>query len=328
MNKNCFFSNAFKYVEQEGFSPFENFLTESFVFIIKYLINNFPSDAISILKLFGIEIKEERQLKEDLKVETQKTFYAPNDFKIPIDIDEARPDIVIYQSNEQKRTIIEVKVEASLNQYYLTNGDPIDQIDLYKNIKSVKKVFTLSKHFIDKNNFSNKVRWFQICELLNKNSSFVVTEFCKFLRENNMGERVQIKKESVSDTLNTIEALTSLIENAWSNSNMKRWSLDDYCISPDNIGFQLKKIGSKEKPFIGVNNTKIEKYRDAIICLVPNPSKKQKENYFEAFDDSEGYFVLKNAIKLKDIIDKDINEQEKILAYWLNNNVAPALSVR
>ena len=133
-----------------------------------------------------------------------------------------------------------------------------------------------------------------------------------------MGERKKLEKERVNDTLNTINALISLIENAWERSAVKEWNCNKCMISPDNIGFQLKKSDSGEKPFIGVNITEMEKYRDAMICLVPNPPQKQKENYFEKFDDPEGYYVLKNAIKLKDIIDKDINEQEKILADWLN----------
>lgn len=337
MKSNCFFSNAFKYVKQEESSPLENFLTESFVFVLKYLIDRFPCDAISILNLFGIKITDTSQLTY-IKLETQKTFYAPHDFcdknKIPIENKkrkDARPDIVIYQSNEQKPTIIEVKVEASLNQYYLKNGDPIDQIDFYENIKGVKSVYTLSKHFIDRKGSANSVRWFSIYELLKENKkSFVVKEFCDFLKENNMGERKMIREKDI-DILNTVNALTSLIRDAWESSNIKKMKINSSPrITSSEFGYFLMRKGekssaTKEYPhFIGINISEKENYKDAILYLVNKPSKKIIDK-FEEFDDN-GWYVLKEAIKLKDLVKlKDIDEQEKKLADWLKNSVVPVL---
>lgn len=335
MNKNCFFSNAFKYVEQEGSSPLENFLTESFVFVLKYLIDRFPCDAISILNLFGIKITDTSQLKV-IKLETQKTFYAPHDFcdenKIPIEdkrMKDARPDIVIYQS--KKPTVIEVKVEACLNSYKLKDRAPIDQIDFYENIKGIKAVYTLSKHFIDKNNFSNKVRWFQIYEKLNNNKSFVVKEFCNFLSENNMGERKMIREKDI-DVLNTVDALTSLIKNAWERTNIKKMKLNlSPCITSREFGYYLMRkeeraSATKEYPhFIGINISEKEDYKDAILYLINTIPSKKIIDKFEEFDDN-GWYVLKEVIKLKDLVKlKDIDKQEKKLADWLKNNVVPVL---
>lgn len=316
MKSNCYFSNAYK-----NSSSLENYLTESFVFVLKYLIDSFPLDAISILNLFGIKITDTSQLK-DIKLESQKTFYAPNEFcdenKIPIENKkrkDARPDIVIYQSKNP--TIIEVKVEACLNSYKLKNRAPIDQIDFYENIKGIKAVYTLSKHFIDKNNFSNKVRWFQIYEKLNNNKSFVVKEFCDFLNENNMGEREKLNNESIIDFYNSVAALPSLIKEAWNESNLKLALEGDTSIGTIEIG----KYGEKTRFFVGLSKTENEIYKDAILFLDRYPLNMES---FEKFDDE--WFVLKDVIKIEKLFDLKSGEaQLEMLADWLKNKVAPVL---
>ncbi|MBR5432992.1 MAG: hypothetical protein IK117_00990 [Bacteroidales bacterium] len=313
MNNNNFFSNAYKYTELEERSQLENYLTESFVFILKYLIGSFPLDAIKILGLFGIN-----QL--GIEIKTQETF-AHDDFdkKESIPKDEARPDIVIYQPFEQK-TIIEVKVDASLNSYDLKKGKQIDQVDFYKNIKGVKEVYTLSKHFIDKDGFSNKVRWFQIYEILRKNESFVVKEFCKFLNEKNMGEIKKLNKESVFDFLCSVNELPSLIKEAWKNSEIKDTLETKLSWGDNEFGYY---VDEKPSRFVGLSKTENKTYKDAILYLDMYPSKEFMES-FDKFNDE--WFVLRDVIKIEKMFDLESGEaQLKMLTDWLKNKVAPML---
>ncbi|MBO4777267.1 MAG: hypothetical protein J5588_02125 [Bacteroidales bacterium] len=322
MNNNNFFSNAYKYTELEERSQLENYLTESFVFILKYLIKSFPLDAIKILDLFGIEVTENQLVDpktKNIQIETQKIFCAKDFVDKKIEKNEARPDIVIYQPFDQK-TIIEVKVDASLNSYDLKKGKQIDQVDFYKNIKGVKEVYTLSKHFIDKDGFSNKVRWFQIYEILRKNESFVVKEFCKFLNEKNMGEIKKLNKESVFDFLCSVNELPSLIKEAWKNSEIKDTLETKLSWGDNEFGYYVDENPSR---FVGLSKTENKTYKDAILYLDMYPSKEFMES-FDKFNDE--WFVLRDVIKIEKMFDLESGEaQLKMLTDWLKNKVAPML---
>lgn len=327
--KESYFSNAYKYTESKDSSHLENFTTESFVFILKYLIKEFPCDAKKILLMFNLEIED----LSNLKIETQKIFYTPFDFidehKIPIKVKEAIPDIVLYESITEK-TIIEVKIDAELNKYYLKDGTIIDQVDFYKNIKGVKNVYTLSKHYIDKNEFNCKVRWYEIFKSLENNDSYIINEFREYLSENRMGERKMITNDCIN-IVDTVDAFTSLIKDAWEISGINNMKINSYpYITPYGFGFYIlnkKERNSATKDFshfIGINKTETEKYKSAITYWVADKPKKGVLSNFEELD-SNGY-VLKVVIKLQDLIKvKNRDKQEELVSDWLKNKVKPML---
>ena len=334
---NNFFINAYKYSETKERSQLENFTTESFVFVLKFLILKYPEKAKKVLALFNINI-ETKDIRE-LSIETQKYFSVPDDFininKIPIEKKEAKPDIVICD-NKNRRIIIEVKVESSLNIYNLNNEKTIDQVDFYKNLKNIEEVYTLSKHHIEKNIASKyKIRWFQIYEILVKIDSFVVKEFCNFLEDNGMGER-KILNEKTLDILETVDALSELIKNAWEISSVQNKKLNAYTyISSWGFGYYIldkdeNNSATKEfSDFIGVNKIDLNssneiKYKNSITFWTRNKPRKKDLSDFEEI--SLGGYILKEKIELTKLIElKNIDKQEQLLSTWIKNKVLPRI---
>ena len=330
---NNYFLNAYKYKETQERSQLENFTTESFIFILKYLISEYPEDAKKILSLFGIKYEQ------DLTIKTQSIYNISENCidinKIPVGQKEAKPDIVIY-NNQNKTFIIEVKVDSSLNIYNLKNGTIIDQYDFYKNLKNIERVYTLSKHHIEKDiNPKLKIRWYQIYEILKTIHSNIVKEFCIFLEENGMGERKMIDKKSL-DILGTVYALSELIKNSWEKLNIKNKKLNSYnYITQWGFGFYIidkKTRNSATKDFnnfIGINkidenNSNEIKYKNAITYWTRNVPKKADLADFEQISLS-GY-ILKEKIDLEELIQlKDIDKQEQLLSNWLKEKVIPKL---
>ncbi|MEW6565061.1 MAG: hypothetical protein AB1404_06110 [Spirochaetota bacterium] len=330
-----YFINSYKYVKTEESSQLENFSTETFVFILKYLIKEFPEYAKKILSLFGFNNISNDDIN-NIHIETQKSFYIPENFvdinKIPIKQKEARPDIAIW-FNSNEIILIEVKVDAGLNWYTLQNKSQIDQIEFYSNIKNCKDVYVLSKHTIDINYPNNKlIRWFNIYEILKTINSFIIKEYLYFLERNNMGERLKIDN-NVLNILDKIKALDNLLKNSWEAANIKGYKLNSYSfINELGFGYFIlknneKSSAAKEFPyFIGINLIveNKEKYANKIVFWVSADSIDIKKK--DSFDYFECGYISKNNIELSELIKLDsVDEQEKALRDWLIKEVMPLL---
>lgn len=331
---NNFFSNAYKYRETQDTSQLENFTTEAFVFILRYLIVEYPDLALDILALFGfLEIKKSDL--EKIHVDTQQRFSPPEDFsdvnKIPQKQQYAIPDITIWM-NPDELIFIEVKVDAGLNEYKSKNGKTINQVDFYKNIKDCKDVYVLSKHYIDIEN--NNIRWFTIYEKLKNNKSFIIKEFLSFLKENGMGERIMLDKNALN-VLNSIEALTSLLKNSWEKSGIKKYKLNGYSyITEYGFGYYIlkdqEKIGAAKETniFIGISKVEGQEEYSQKITLWTNDmhlAQKNKDK-LETFDNDD-YFLSKKCIDLNELIKlKSVDDQETKITRWINEMVKPLLN--
>lgn len=259
---NNLFSKLSKYPTSSDRSPFENFTTESFVYILQYSKDNNTSFLKKFIQLLGCEEDDYKKIE----ILTQKSFYAVDNYR-PI------PDITIINHINEKQEIIfliEVKVDANLNTYKLKNKKIINQIQLYKSIKEVNKenVFLLSKTHLDQElrKKSKSILWADVAYLmkkeLNKSSnveSFILSEFINFLEENNMSiSKIKGSVEPGLSSITTIMANLAIILNQLNinyyeytflltgycgfkiakNKNNYLW-LGMYCIYPDKICLEV-----------------------------------------------------------------------------------------
>lgn len=335
--ENNYFINAYKYTKTKDSSYLENYSTESFVFVLKYLVKERPETARKILSLFGFEDLTNEDLKA-LGIETQITFYAPEDFvdnsRVPINQRKARPDITL-RTDHNELVFIEVKVDANLNTYTLESGIQIDQVAFYRNIKNCKDVYVLSRHAIDQGGPNTKlIRWYSIYEILKSCDSYIVREFLYFLEENNMGERFKIDGK-VLNILDTIKALTSLLRNSWSAAGIKGFKLNSSSfIDEPGFGYYILRnnerssssVESEFSYFIGVSRVseKKEEYSNKITLWARFDAVSEKDrDYFDKFDCG---YIAKRSIDLCELIKLDsIDEQERVITDWIVQEVKPLL---
>lgn len=327
--KNNFFLNAYKYKETKVSSQLENFTTECFVFILKYLISEKNKSALEILSLFGVDYKYEMG---NIYIETQTCFYVPYDFVdvdcIPTNQKFARPDITIW-IDKKELTFIEVKIDAPLNRYFLKIKQ-IDQIDFYKNIKTCKSVYLLSRHNIDKENFKDqyKIRWFKIYEILKNEECLIIKEFLYFLDLNYLGERKMLDNNCLN-ILDTIASLSSLLENGWNSAGITKYKLNsNMYINQFGFGWYILKKNQRNSAtkdfsyFIGINKTKSEKYKNQIVFWVD----EKIENFEDKFIEIDNGYIINNTLDLNTLIQiSDVDEQEKKNSAWVIEYIKPIL---
>ena len=177
------FTRLYKYKETENKSNLENYITEAFCYIMKYLIDSKNHIVIELMNLFDIPIANLENT--EIEIDTQKETYIEQYNK------HARPDIKIC-INGQQIYFIECKVDQNLNQY---EDIGIDQIQLYETIKVPNKencgVRLLSKYTIstEGKQYSNfldkhKIYWRQVYETLKKmDDNILVKNFYIFWRK-------------------------------------------------------------------------------------------------------------------------------------------------
>lgn len=333
--RNNFFINAYKFVETEESSQLENFSTEAFVFVLRHLINETPKTAQRLISLFGFKDITLDELKE-LQIETQRTFFAPENFTdkklIPHEQQEARPDIAIWLEPNDI-VFIEVKVDAELNIYTLENHTQIDQVDFYRNIKSCRDVYTLSKHRINKDYPTDKlVRWHTIFEELKSLDSFVTQEFLHFLESNNMGERIKVSDKALN-ILEQIKALNALLKNSWESANMQGFKLNAYNYANENgLGYYILKESDNNSAtkefeyFIGINlvTEHKESYLNKITFWTSSKSVRNKSK--DCFDAFRCGYITRNNIELSELTALEtIDEQENMIKNWLIDEIYPLL---
>jgi hypothetical protein len=193
-----------KYSRNEEYTSFENYTTELFVFLLKYLISSKNRIIYNILDEFGFD---DTLKLEKLKIYTQKILSVGKKQVIP--------DIILEYN--KRKTIIEVKINSNLNQYKL-DRKTINQLELYSEIEEVTSVYLLTKRVILIDTLKNKklkgrVFWSKIYNLFENSNDFVIKSFNCFLEENAM--KANKLDKNISTALDSLNTLSSLLEQAW-----------------------------------------------------------------------------------------------------------------
>lgn len=297
------FSCLYKYKQTKKKNNLENFTTEGFAYLLKYLINKNPKMAHEILGLFGI--------KNDDKIESINT-----QFTTEVCGNTIRPDI--YIETQCANVFIEVKIDA-----YQRLGSTIkkskDQLGDYLQIKLQNKkktqVFSLSKNYINtESEINGKIRWHEISAILKKyeNKDILVDNFINFLEENYMGEQKPLTA-GIEKIINLYQSYKNLLSTAYENSKFnsdKKYKLNGNVYNEDNgIGYFVKRNG-EDCIWFGILPEKPKK----IILEICSPSENVPQND----KDNSGNPIIAEK-EIKDItIRKSFKEQEEILRIWLD----------
>ncbi|MBM4305126.1 MAG: hypothetical protein FJ123_00165 [Deltaproteobacteria bacterium] len=160
---------------------YEDFLTNSFVYLIKYFLENQREYAISFINFLCFENTEHIfRDNESIFLEAQKGLEGN------------APDITI--NSDDKIILLEIKHEAGLGP---------KQIEKYRKSlknenKQIKRISLITKYaisgeeFVDAGKPDHYLRWYQIHEFLCKKESkdivgkYLIGEFLKYLEENQM----------------------------------------------------------------------------------------------------------------------------------------------
>ena len=189
------FSILSKYKPLEKISREENYSTELLVYLLRYSQSNKTNLLSSFMKLIEIEINTDDY--ENIKLNTQNTFYTKDKKKVISDITIHLEDSDIF---------IEAKVESDIN-YYEDGSEKtirklLSQIQQYQRIyakkdKKDKRIYLLTKYncalsFDNCPDFAKKIRWQDIYLLLinyesiNEIEGFLVKETIKYFEEKKM----------------------------------------------------------------------------------------------------------------------------------------------
>jgi len=206
--------NLLKYKETKNKTPLENFTTELFIFLLSYLIYNKSKYANMLLKVFGFN---ENIDFNNISITSQ--------YRTKVGKKEVIPDILIKYKN--KNIIIEVKVDAELNEYELEN-EIINQIELYNKIENITDVYLITKKLINIKDNSKRIFWTRIYSILESSNDFVVKSFLYYLEENGMKPR-KINKD-LFKALNSLSSLFSLVQDTW---NFENYSISPFRYSTD-----------------------------------------------------------------------------------------------
>lgn len=172
-------NNIFASLSKYNSAVDENYLTESFVFVLNSLLESDRSGCLEILRHLCVEENEFNFLSdENIAISTQETT------------EQGRPDIKIYSPD--KLIYIEVKHDSGLG---------YRQIQRYKEAlklskATVKEVILLTRFTVDFNEEEEKphkhIRWFQIYNWLsdlkveNPINDYLIKSLLKFLEVKNM----------------------------------------------------------------------------------------------------------------------------------------------
>jgi hypothetical protein len=284
LEENDSFVNLLKYQNTSKIIQLENYTTELFVFVLKYLKFNNSILLKNIMRKFGFydDFNEKKLL-----ISTQhRMVIDENDFVIP--------DIFIEYNN--KKIIIEVKIDSNLSIKYYKRKN-INQIEYYEKIGNVDRVYLLSKRILRIKNIENRILWSNIYDILNNTKDFVINNFLKHLEGHGMA--TYKITNVIFNAFSSIKNLQSLL--------VQSWIYDDYDFSftPINISKSYNAFSC----YIKSNNKKnifwiglFEDDNNLYFELVDKNIKKNliKDNYNFIDDWAFDIFNLENIIGLPD----------------------------
>lgn len=194
-----------RYTISDTRSPQENFVTEALCHLLDHSRTVGSPFFGRFLQLFH----ESCDLKEYPKyaIYTQKAFRT-TDGRL------ALPDLTI-EREETSCILVEVKIEAAINQYQVSQDEIIDQLENYRRIqtKVPKRVCLLSKYNYGSVPAATARKWYQVAALLERYSAsdelelFFTQDFLTYLKE----ERMSIPKVGY-ELVNGMSALCNLFE--------------------------------------------------------------------------------------------------------------------
>jgi len=283
------FSKMSDYRANENKTQIENFTTESFVFLLNYLISTKNKIIFKVLNEFGFD----NTVKLDkLKIKTQcEEFVGKKSVK---------PDI-IFEYNKL-RTIIEVKLDSNLNQYDLKRKT-VNQLELYSRIEGITSVYLLTKRVILIDSIKNekikgRIFWSKIYNLLENSNDFVIKSFNCFLEENGM--KTNKLNKNIFTALDSLYTLSSLIEQSW--------NYNDYPLSV----FKYSKNG-----WFGchVKNKLLWLGLSEDVLVIHFTDKKIEKKYLDAGNELINGSI--DIIDIKDIVEiNSPEEQKEYLTKW------------
>lgn len=301
------FTNLIKYRSNGLSTPLENFTTELFVYIWKYLIHNNKKLARNIFMKFGIAMDDEEL--NNITIETQKsTTILFNKKRIKL-----IPDIWVTVNGAEY--IIEVKVNSGLNQYKF-DEKYYDQINLYKKIPKVKLVKTLTKNvvFCSVIHDKDKILWSEIYNLFESSNELLIINFLHFLKENGMAPNEPITESSLT-VISVYASLLGIIETSW---NISKYTLER-SIDPSWLGFYIKKSRNKVA-WIG---QLIEKQDHLVFELLDSKLVKKAKKIEQSYEkDSNGNIIFAELALSEIIKNKSNTEQKKVVQKWINDEVS------
>ncbi len=298
------FKYLIRYKPTENVTPFENYITQSFCWLLNYSIENKT-------KLFSMIMNDLLNYKsiDDIsgyKVETQQEFIIGGNKKVI-------PDITIKDTNENIIYLIEVKVDSKFR---------MNQIEDYKMI--CKDVISITKYFNDSDALNNneKIRWFEVSSLLRNYKSnihseiFLIDQFVNFLNE----EGMEMKKVDITlvEGLRATYFMLSLIKDIMNHlnidvkgpklSNGGKW-IGFTCNSPGwNIGIDLDYTDYLQ---IDTDNKKI---MNNFKLAVKNDMKVDWEI-------DKKYILISFTFNDYNFFSKNRDEQENILHNWIRSKL-------
>lgn len=299
-----FFSNLCKY-KPGLITPLENFTTETFVYLIKYLLLNNTPCVWDILKLFKIKKNE-----AILSLKTQ------NSYKIESKV--LRPDIEILTN--EKIVFIEIKVDSDLRKSVFTKNE--DQLYDYEKLKEKFDkplvVCSLTKSFVSSKN-RNNIRWYEVANILSKyiGNDFLIDNFISFLKDNGMEELKCITSET-SNLICIYQNFMRLLEVSYQGSQFiknSKLKLGKEYKESDGFGYYIKNKKYKTNCFwFGL----MPDYSDHIVFEIVCETKKNADlNSFAK--DQFSNLIFSDKIKLKDLVAcQSVQKQEKKIIEWLN----------
>ncbi len=213
-NMENLYNRLFKYKPNENISPSENFITESFVYLLEFSLENNTTFLQWFFENIGVQV--EIQNCQNLFINTQRQFETAYSLN-------AIPDLCIQIDSDLY--VFEVKYDSDFNNYQLPidSNRIINQIEKYQAIITFPKlnlnIYTIVLHSstIDfkKNNpdFKQEILWHDIYNLIknyisnNSVEQYLHKELIKFLEEN----RMAVPKVSY-ELVNGMQSLLNLYE--------------------------------------------------------------------------------------------------------------------
>jgi hypothetical protein len=287
------FIKLFRYKTTEKKTPVENYTTEAFILILNYLCEKNHELFKKIMDLFNVSVSP----GSFLNISSQHR----------IGNDNVIPDICIKYENDI--TIVEVKIDSSLNKYR-NKGKNIHQIEKYRNLENVKNVCLLSKNVISAPNIpnNNKILWATVYEILEKSNDFLVKTFLTFLEENNM-KSVKLDK-SVLNLFQSLENLKYLIKSSWNYDN---YPLSSFHSGKNYLGYNIKDR-KKNKNLFWVGLAGGESH--CLYFYLDGNVKAFSPLYFKE-DKSDKTLV--SSLHLDDIFALSGSEQKKKMEIWFKD---------
>ncbi len=318
------YNRLFKYKPEKELSSSENFITESFVYILDFSLKHSTEFLLHFFQRLGITINKQDYHK--IFIDTQRQFETIYNLK-------AIPDICIQI--DSNLFIFEVKYDSGINEYQLPDNPiiTINQIDKYQGIitnpKLILHIFTIVIHSsnIDfkKSNpdFKDEILWHEIYNSIriyhsdNHIENYLHNEITKFMEDNKMAipkvsYELQNGMQALLNLYDQIEIVLEKLKIPYNSSFGYNWT-----------GYYLFRDSSKNDKYYGWIGTYWEVDKLTFIFSDPKAQEKisqeKRENEFERQVDTKifcKYFIYEN----EHYFCLSAQEQLDKLSDWIGQN--------